>query len=139
MARFSLSVLVLCLFMALMASAMPVKRDDVANESDYAMQGIESATKMMEEMIEKYKQAQEEASDNANDASAATADETENKNAPMEDASTTPSSTTPTETTPVASAAAQPPKPSKTHIVNDNPFANLPLVGGLLSGGGLGL
>ncbi|PYI30443.1 hypothetical protein BP00DRAFT_426465 [Aspergillus indologenus CBS 114.80] len=139
MARFSLSVLVLCLFMALMASAMPVKRDDVANESDYAMQGIESATKMMEEMIEKYKQAQEEASDNANDASAATADETENKNAPMEDASTTPSSTTPTETTPAASAAAQPPKPSKTHIVNDNPFANLPLVGGLLSGGGLGL
>ncbi|RAK72100.1 uncharacterized protein BO72DRAFT_453020 [Aspergillus fijiensis CBS 313.89] len=136
MARFSLSVLVLCLFMALMASAMPVKRDDVANESDYAMQGIESATKMMEEMIEKYKETQE-ANDKSNDASSATADKTENQNAPMEDANTSPSSTTPTEATPAASAAAQSPKPSKTHIVNDNPFAKLPLVGGLLSGGGL--
>ncbi|OJK02553.1 hypothetical protein ASPACDRAFT_1854521 [Aspergillus aculeatus ATCC 16872] len=135
MARFSISVLVLCLFMALMASAMPVKRDDVANESDYAMQGIESAAKMMEEMIEKYKEAQE-ANDNSNDASSETS---ENQNAPMEDANTSPSSTTPTEATPAASAAAQSPKPSKTHIVNDNPFANLPLVGGLLSGGGLGL
>ncbi|RAL16517.1 uncharacterized protein BO97DRAFT_136587 [Aspergillus homomorphus CBS 101889] len=138
MARFSLSVLVLCLFMALMASAMPIKRDDVANQADYAMKEIEAAAQRMKEMVEKYKEAQEANDKNTSDNSnqPATTDQAENKNTPM-DESTTPTSTSPTESTPVASTAAQPPKASNTHIVNNNPLSKVPLIGGLLSGGGL--
>ncbi|PYH97584.1 hypothetical protein BO71DRAFT_396016 [Aspergillus ellipticus CBS 707.79] len=135
MARLTLSTLVLCLFLALMAVAVPVKREDPlalsGNQLDaqlaenLAVESLESATKMLDKMNNKTPTSSAAAST----PSASTTHGTENK----EEAD-------PTATDPTSSSEATPvesPKPSSSHIVNDNPLSNLPLIGGLLSGGGI--
>ncbi|PWY93789.1 hypothetical protein BO94DRAFT_353017 [Aspergillus sclerotioniger CBS 115572] len=154
MARFSLSFLVLCLFLAIMATAMPIKRADPdgATEMDsslaeeVAAKSLQSAAKMMDEMAG---QADESSQKDDNDTSTSdktnstpspstsnnSTPETENKQQPEAD-NQEPTPTTPTSTE--SSAASSPQPSSSSHIVNNNPFANLPIVGGLLSGGGEG-
>ncbi|PWY86283.1 hypothetical protein BO70DRAFT_378895 [Aspergillus heteromorphus CBS 117.55] len=143
MARLSISALVLCLVLALMATAQPVKREDPLALSgndfdakvaeDLAAQSLQSASEMIDQMTEKANKDDKNKTPTSSAAAAApsssTAHTTENKEQP-EPSATTP--TTSSEATPVES-----PKASSSHIVNDDPLSNIPLIGGLLSGGGL--
>ncbi|KAL3264435.1 hypothetical protein ABHI18_000751 [Aspergillus niger] len=151
MARLSISIFVLCLFLALMVTAMPVKREDSSgNELDgtlaeqVAEQSLESASKMLEQISGKEDDDQKKDKDSKSDTPSSTTDQpaNESKAAPKTEekvANTEPSSTTPSSTaeeTPSTSSSA--PSTASSHVVNDNPLSKIPLVGELLSGGGAG-
>ncbi|RAL05731.1 uncharacterized protein BO80DRAFT_498666 [Aspergillus ibericus CBS 121593] len=161
MPRLTLSFLLICLVLAIMATAMPIKRasPDSATEMDstlaeeIAAKSLQSAAKMMDEMAGKAVESSKEDDSTSTPSTSTpststpqtkpqteTETETENKQQPKTDADTSAEEkkeSTPTTPTATESSAASSPKPqASTHIVNDNPFANLPIVGGLLSGGG---
>ncbi|OJJ71441.1 hypothetical protein ASPBRDRAFT_44379 [Aspergillus brasiliensis CBS 101740] len=150
MARLSLSIFVLCLFLALMVTAMPVKRDDSnGNEIDgslaeqVAEQSLESASKMLDQIDNEEKQKQQDADNNSKTPSATSSKPSASKTTPQAEkkvADTEPSSaSTPSSTAEnTASTPSSAPSSSSSHIVNDNPLSKVPLVGELLSGGGSG-
>ncbi|PYH36545.1 uncharacterized protein BO87DRAFT_457491 [Aspergillus neoniger CBS 115656] len=152
MARLSLSIFVLCLFLALMVSAMPVKRENSSgNELDgtlaeqVAEQSLESASEMLDQITgkdddDKKKPAPSGTTD-SKPSSTGTTHSTESQTAPKTEekvASTEPSSTTPTSTEETPSTSSSAPSTASSHVVNDNPLSKIPLVGDLLSGGGSG-
>ncbi|GKZ27923.1 hypothetical protein AbraIFM66951_001690 [Aspergillus brasiliensis] len=149
MARLSLSIFVLCLFLALMVTAMPVKRDDSnGNEIDgslaeqVAEQSLESASKMLDQIDNEEKQKQQDADNNSKTPSATSSKPSASKTTPQAEkkvADTEPSASTPSSTAEnTASTPSSAPSSSSSHIVNDNPLSKVPLVGELLSGGGSG-
>ncbi|GKZ36436.1 hypothetical protein AbraIFM66950_007508 [Aspergillus brasiliensis] len=149
MARLSLSIFVLCLFLALMVTAMPVKRDGSnGNEIDgslaeqVAEQSLESASKMLDQIDNEEKQKQQDADNNSKTPSATSSKPSASKTTPQAEkkvADTEPSASTPSSTAEnTASTPSTAPSSSSSHIVNDNPLSNIPFVGELLSGGGSG-
>ncbi|PWY63482.1 hypothetical protein BO83DRAFT_411905 [Aspergillus eucalypticola CBS 122712] len=153
MARLSLSIFVLCLFLALMVSAMPVKREDSnGNELDgtlaeqVAEQSLKSASEMLDQIAgkddddDKKKPTPSGTTDNK-PSPTGTKHATESQTAPKTEdkvANTEPSSTTPTSTEETPSTSSSAPATASSHVVNDNPLSKIPLVGELLSGGGSG-
>ncbi|RHZ48541.1 uncharacterized protein CDV56_102060 [Aspergillus thermomutatus] len=128
MARFSLSFLALCFFLALMASALPAKRDDGDLNPSDAVAAAFDALKAFDNLDQKQK-------DTADKTSAA-------HGANMNEGTTTPqpipSGTRTTVQTPAAASSSGAAAPKKS-TSSDNMLSHIPILGGVLGGGaGLG-
>ncbi|EAW10103.1 uncharacterized protein ACLA_045680 [Aspergillus clavatus NRRL 1] len=143
MARLSLSFLALCFFLALMASALPAKRDSTDLDASDAIQTAFDALQAMDNVKENIKTQTEKKKD---DASAAKAAQTEDRTAtaepvPMPESesvpSPSPSSTAAEKPAPAASSSAA--APAGSAHASDNFLSKVPIFGPLLGGGqGLG-
>ncbi|KAF4217921.1 hypothetical protein CNMCM8980_008239 [Aspergillus fumigatiaffinis] len=130
MARFSLSFLALCFFLALMASALPAKRGDDDLDAGDAVAAALSALKAFETV----KEVKEEKNDTPDKPSAAHGANMTTTPQPI------PSGTRTTVQTPAAasSSAAAAPVPKKKQS-STNMLSHIPIIGGVLGGGaGLG-
>ncbi|RHZ73452.1 hypothetical protein CDV55_106909 [Aspergillus turcosus] len=128
MARFSLSFLALCFFLALMASAMPAKRGNGDLDPSDAVTAALGALKAFEN-------ADKENNNTADKTSAA-------HGANVKQGTTTPqpipSGTRTTAQTPAAASSSGAAAPKKSSS-SDNVLSHIPLIGGVLGGGaGLG-
>ncbi|GIK03731.1 hypothetical protein Aspvir_007805 [Aspergillus viridinutans] len=127
MARFSLSFLALCFFLALMVSALPAKRDDGDLDASDAVSAALSALKAFENADEK-KPTPEKAS------AVHGANVTEGTATPQP----IPSGTRTTVQTPAAASSSAAPTPKKK-TSSENMLSHIPIIGGVLGGGaGLG-
>ncbi|PKX93168.1 uncharacterized protein P174DRAFT_513581 [Aspergillus novofumigatus IBT 16806] len=131
MARFSLSFLALCFFLALMASALPAKRDDGDLDAGDAVAAALSALKAFENV----KEVKEDKKDTPDKPSAA-------HGANVKEATTTPqpipSGTRTTVQTPAAASSSAAAVPKKKQS-STNMLSHIPIIGGVLGGGaGLG-
>ncbi|EAW25484.1 uncharacterized protein NFIA_109780 [Aspergillus fischeri NRRL 181] len=128
MARFSLSFLALCFFLALVVSALPAKRDDDDLDAGDAVAAALSALRAFENV-------DKETTGIPDKASAA-------HGANVKEATTTPqpipSGTRSTVQTPAAASSSAAAAPKKKQG-STNPLSHIPIIGGVLGGGeGLG-
>ncbi|KAF7115207.1 hypothetical protein CNMCM5793_001634 [Aspergillus hiratsukae] len=129
MARFSLSFLALCFFLALMASALPAKRDDGDMMAADAVAAALGALKAFENAD---KENNNNTADKTSAAHAANVKQGTATPQPI------PSGTRTAAQTPAAASSSGAAKPKKQSS-SENMLAHIPLIGGVLGGGaGLG-
>ncbi|GFF37713.1 hypothetical protein IFM61606_06813 [Aspergillus udagawae] len=131
MARFSLSFLALCFFLALMVSALPAKRDDGDLDASDAISAALSALKAFED-ADNEKPKPKPTPEKASAAHGANMKEEPAMPQPI------PSGTRTTVQTPAAASSSAAAGPKKTSS-SENMLSHIPIIGGVLGGGkGLG-
>ncbi|GFF25366.1 hypothetical protein IFM58399_01006 [Aspergillus lentulus] len=132
MARFSLSFLALCFFLALMASALPAKRGDDDLDAGDAVAAALNALKAFENVKEE-KNDNNDIPDKPSAAHGANVKEGTTTPQPI------PSGTRTTVQTPAAASSSAAAAPKKKKQSSTNMLSHIPIIGGVLGGGeGLG-
>ncbi|KAF7162772.1 hypothetical protein CNMCM5623_007941 [Aspergillus felis] len=132
MARFSLSFLALCFFLALMVSALPAKRDDGDLDASDAVTAALNALKLNKAFEDGDKEKPKPTPEKASPVHGTNMMEATATPQPI------PSGTRTTVQTPAAASSSTPAAPKKTSST-DNMLSKIPILGGMLgSGKGLG-